>query len=389
MRMRNEPITTANWGIPPYNRQGFQMVQALFPTARIRRGAGEVTPFVCDIASLDGLSYAGLDGAPRTVRQMLDDSYTDSFLVAKQGVILVEEYSNNMEADSHHLMNSVSKSFIGMLIGIIADEGSLNVDQRVAEYVPELADTAFHDTTIRTALDMSAAVEFGEDYADPNADFWVETSVVGWRPALVKPDAPLTLFEFAQSLQATDQREGEAFHYRTVLTNVLGMVLERATQTSVPALLQHRLWSNLGPEQDACIVVDRDGFPYVGAGMNACTRDLARFGQMVLQQGYFNGQQIVPATWIDDTRFADDQTKSNFAASDYGDMFPGGHYRNQFWVSDAQRGVLVAIGIHGQTIHMNMSTETVIVKFSSHPESAAMEIFADTFAAMDAISETL
>jgi len=387
--MRKDPITTANWGFPPFNHWGFQNVQSLFPTVRIRRGEGETSYLARDARPVDSLLYQGVDGEQRSVRQMLDATYTDSFLVAKGGAILFEEYFDGMAADSHHLMNSVSKSFIGMLVGIVADEGALDIDQRVVEYVPELAGTAFHETTVRTALDMSAGVAFGEDYADPEADFWVETSVVGWRPALVTPDSPATLRDFASNLKATDQGEGDAFHYRTVLTNVLGMALESATQTSLPDLLQAKLWSRLGSEQDACIVVDCEGFPYVGAGMNACTRDLARFGQMVVQQGSLNGQQIVPAAWIDDTRFADARTQANFSASEYGEMFPGGHYRNQFWVSDAQRGVLVAIGIHGQTIHMNMSTDTVIVKFSSHPESAAMELFGETFAAMDAIAEAV
>ena len=121
--------------------------------------------------------------------------------------------------------------------------------------------------------------------------------------------------------------------------------------------------------------------------MDTCTRDLARFGAMVVQQGNYNGQQIVPTTWISDTRNADAHAKKIFAEGEYGELFPGGHYRNQFWISDAERGVLLAIGIHGQTIHMNMSTGTVIVKFSSHPEPVDMPIFQDAFAAMDAISE--
>lgn len=167
------------------------------------------------------------------------------------------------------------------------------------------------------------------------------------------------------------------------------MVLERAAHTALPELMETELFSKLGPEQDACIVADRSGFPYVGAGMNACARDLARFGAMVVAQGRFNGQQIVPASWIDDTRRGNAHVKRMFAESEHGETLPGGHYRNQFWVSDSDRGILLAIGIHGQTIHMNMSTNTVIVKFSSQPESVDREMFKDTFAAMDALSEMI
>lgn len=364
-------------------------MQALFPTIRIRRGAGPPAAFDLDLRDLGGISYAGLDGAPRSIRQMLDASYTDAFLVSKDGVVVCERYFNGMAADSHHLLNSVTKSFIGVLVGIAAHRGALDVDQRVAEFVPEFAGTALDQTSIRTALDMSAAVAFDEDYANPQADFWRETSVVGWRPALLEPGAPDTLFDFATSLRATDQGEGEKYHYRTVLTNVLGMVLERATGKELPPLFESELWSKLGPEQDACIVADRIGFPYVGAGMNACARDLARFGEMIVREGHYNGQQIVPREWIADTRYADAHAKKIFSESEYGETMPGAHYRNQFWVLDSERGVLLAIGIYGQTIHMNMSTGTVIVKLSSQPEPVGLEIFLDTFAAMDALSEAV
>ena len=385
--MTNISFSQENWGYPPYNRDSFQQIQSLFPTVRITRGEGPTYRFNEATRDLSGLTYAGVDGGTRTVEQMLDDTFTDSFLVVKDGAILTEIYLNQMGPESHHLMNSVSKSFIGALIGIVAAEGSIQVDGLVRDYVPELAESAFQDTTIRTALDMTAAVEFGEDYSDLNADFWMEASVVGWRPALVKPDAPATLFEYALSRQRTEQKEGEKYHYRTILTNVLAMVLERATDTPLPKLLQSRIWSKLGPEQDACIVVDRVGFPYVGAGMNACTRDLARFGQMIVGNGSIAGHQIVPSEWIDDIRYAERRSVDLFAASDYGGMFEGGHYRSQFWVADADRGIMHCIGIHGQSIHMNMSTGTVIVKFSSHPEPADMPLFDDTFLAMDAISE--
>ena len=387
--MANDPFTTDNWSKAPYNRRSFQQIQSLFPTARITRGTGPVYEFDEAPRDVSGISYTGLDGSSRTVQQMLDDTFTDSFLVVKDSRIISENYLNQMGPDSHHLMNSVSKSFIGALIGIASAEGHIEVERPVCDYVPELAESAFRDTTIRTALDMTAAVEFGEDYANQDADFWEETSVVGWQPSLVKPRAPVTLLDYALTRQTTEQQEGEKYHYRTILTNILGMVLERATDTPLPELLQSRLWSRLGPEQDACIVVDRVGFPYVGAGMNASTRDLARFGQMIVGRGALGGDQIVPGDWIDDIRYGEPRSADLLAASEYAEVLPGGHYRNQFWVSDAERGILLCIGIYGQTIHVNMTTGTVMVKFSSHPEPVDMPLFLDTFAALDALSESI
>ncbi|MBP17564.1 MAG: 6-aminohexanoate hydrolase [Gammaproteobacteria bacterium] len=386
--MSIELVSTENWGDPPHNRWSFQHVQALFPTARVRRGTGPASEFTERHEELTQLTYQGLDDQPRSVRQMLDETYTDAFLVMKDGVILTEEYGNDMSADSHHLLNSVTKSFVGMLTGILVKEGVINPDKRVAGYIPEFEETAFRETTLQQALDMTAAVKFGEDYADKKADFWVEAAVVGWRPALVHDHSASTLFDYALSLKETEQSDGEKFHYRTVLTNVVAMVIERTTGQKIQNLLEQRLWQKLGTEQDACIVVDPAGFPYVGAGMSACARDLARFGQMLLQNGHYNGSQIVPAEWIANTLVGNDELRKLFSETDYAAMLPGGHYRNQVWVNPTQK-VMMCIGIYGQTIFVDQSTGVVMVKLSTHPEPVDDFLFGDTFLAMNTLSAAL
>jgi CubicO group peptidase (beta-lactamase class C family) len=384
----SQPFTVDNWGYPPQNRRSFQNVQSLFPTARLGRGPGSAATFSHDSKDIVNITYEGSGGSERNVQQMLGDGYTDAFLVVKHNAILYEQYFNGMAADSFHLLNSVTKSFVGMLAGIQIAKGLIRETELVTQHIPELIGTAFSGSTIRHLLDMTAAPKYGEDYADPNADFWHEAAVVGWRPKLRTKESAATLLEHATTLTESEQLDGEKYHYRTVLTNVLGMVLERAAPGSLQHQLQNEIWQKLGPEQDAVIVVDSAGFPYVGAGMNSCARDLARFGQMIIQQGKYNGAQIVPANWIDDTRHANDQARVNFAESDYGAMFPGGHYRNQIWVENAEDGILVAIGIHGQIIYMNMKKQLVIVKLSTHPESAG-PLFQDGFMAMKAIADSI
>lgn len=382
------PFSAANWGYPPHNRASFQQVQQLVPTVRLSRGASAASPHPQALQELAEITYAGLDGKPRTVQKMLDDTYTDAFVVTKNGTVIAEEYRNGMSADSHHLLNSVSKSFLGMLVGILGAEGSIDPTQALTTYIPEFVNTAFSQTTVQQALDMTAAVKYGEDYADRQADFWVETAVVGWRPALVNAQLPKTLFDYACSLKDTEHPDGTHFHYQTVLTNVVAMAVERATNQPLAKLMEEKLWQPLRPEQDAVVVVDASGLPYFGAGMNACARDLARFGQLLAQNGQYDGKQVVPSAWIEDTLQGNDDLKGLFAAGDYAEMIPGGHYRNQTW-ADAPRGLLICIGIHGQTIYVNQNTGVIAVKLSTHPESAEITLFADTFAAMQAITETV
>ena len=382
------PFNAHNWGYPPHNRASFQQVQQLVPTRRISRGTNPPSVLPIALQEVGKISYADSDGNPRMIQHMLDDTYTDAFLVTKNGTVLAEEYRNGMGPDSHHLLNSVSKSYLGMLAGILAAQGILDLGDKLTTYLPEFSNTAFHQTTLQQALDMTAAVKYGEDYADKKADFWVETAVVGWRPALVEANFPKTLFGYACTLGDTEQLDGEHFHYRTVLTNVVAMAIERATNQSVARLVEQKLWQPLQPEQDAVVVVDSSGFPYFGAGMNACARDLARFGQMLAQNGLYQDTQIVPKAWIQSCVQGTDELKALFAAGDYAQMIPGGHYHNQIW-ADSNRQLLICIGIHGQTIYVNQATDVVVVKLSTHPESAQLELFTDSFAGMHAITEAV
>ena len=376
-----------NWLTAPINKKSFQNIESLFDTIRLKRSSDAPSEIPLNLQSLDSIEMQNIEGQTQSFREMMDSTHTDSFLVLKNGEIIFEEYFNDMSSDSLHLMNSITKSFIGMLVGILSDEGIFDTKDKITKYLPELNDTGFSETTIQSALDMSSAVKFEEDYDDPLCEFWREAAVVGWRPDLVDENSPKTLLDFALSLKEKEQEEMEGYHYRSVLTNVIAMVIEKATNKRVQDLLEKHLWQKLKTEQDAVIVVDKTGLPFVGAGMNACTRDLARFGQMILNDGLYEEEQIVSKEWIDSTRIADDGYRERFAKSDHGEMLPGGHYKNKMWVANSDE--MMCIGIFGQTIHINRNTGTVIVKFSSFPEPADELMFANSFILLATISNSV
>ena len=376
-----------NWLTAPINKKSFQNIESLFDTIRLKRSSDAPSEIPLNLQSLDSIEMQNIEGQTQSFREMMDSTHTDSFLVLKNGEIIFEEYFNDMSSDSLHLMNSITKSFIGMLVGILSDEGIFDTKDKITKYLPELNDTGFSETTIQSALDMSSAVKFEEDYDDPLCEFWREAAVVGWRPDLVDENSPKTLLDFALSLKEKEQEEMEGYHYRSVLTNLIAMVIEKATNKRVQDLLEKHLWQKLKTEQDAVIVVDKTGLPFVGAGMNACTRDLARFGQMILNDGLYEEEQIVPKQWIDSTRIGDDGYRERFAKSDHGEMLPGGHYKNKMWVANSDE--MMCIGIFGQTIHINRNTGTVIVKFSSFPEPADELMFANSFILLATISNSV
>ena len=380
-------INIENWLEAPNNKESFQKVESLFESVRIRRNSQEPSKLSQKLKSLDSIQIQDMEGQNQTFQEMLTSTHTDAFIVLKDGEILFEEYFNGMKPDSFHLMNSITKSFVGMLVGVLADKGILDISDKVTKYVPELSDGSFSDTTIQSALDMSSAVKFEEDYDDPLCDFWKESAVVGWRPDLVDDSSPSSLLDFAMSLKDKEQEEVGGYHYRSVLTNVIAMVVERATSENLKVLLEKHIWQKLKTEQDAVIVVDKEGLPFAGAGMNACARDLARFGQMILNDGVHEGEQIVSKEWIDSTRTGGDGYKERFARSDHGEMLPGGHYKNYMWVVNPEE--MMCIGIYGQTIHINRNTGVVIVKFSSFPEPAEELMFANTFILLASVSNSV
>lgn len=385
----DKPITTLDWGVAPNNRWSFQHMQALFPTCRLARDTSKAAlEYATTEKNLQDITYTRANGETGTIKQMLGDSYTDSFLVVKSGAIVTEQYLNNMKPDSHHLMNSVTKSFVGMLAGIAAERGLLDPEALITKYLPGLNNSAWEGATVRHLLDMTAGANYHEDYAEPKTDFWKESAVVGWRPALVDEGTPETLYDYAKSLEGKDQKNGEMFHYRTVTTNIIGMILEQVMGRGLGDLLTDEIWSKLSPRNDANVIVDKVGALYVGAGMSACTRDLANFGMAMINDGQINGQKILPAQWIQDTAEGDSSSRQCYLDSEYAALGLS-HYRNQVWVKDRDKSVMLALGIHGQIIYMDKSNDVVIVKLSTQPESVDLDMFVDAFAAMDAIAENL
>ena len=383
--MTEAAYSSANWNQPPHNRHSFQHMSALFATQTIQRSTKSAMAFEYALEDTSQLTYPVSKGATEPLQHFLDSTFTDAFLVLKEGVIVTEEYRNNMQDNTQHLLNSVSKSFVGMLAGIAVEDGLLDTSKYVSAYLPELANSAFSETTVKRALDMTAAVAYSEDYDQPKDDFWHEAAVVGWRPDLQSDSSPRSLIDYCKERSQTEQGEGERFHYRTVLTNLCTAVIERATGTPFCEFFSRRLWQPLGPEQDASVVVDPTGLPYMGAGMSACTRDLARFGEMLRNDGFYNDQQILPASWVRDTRLGNDELRELFAASDYHGLLPNGHYTNQVW-ADRESDEIMCIGIHGQTIYIHRSKQLVCVKLSSHPYPTDLGLWGATYRALRALA---
>ena len=327
-----------------------------------------------------------------TIQQMLESTYSDGFLVLHRGKVVVEQYFNGMTPDSKHLLMSVSKSFTGSLAGILVHRELLDPQETVAAYVPELADSGYGDATVRNLLDMTVGLAYSEDYYDPADPYDPASSsylqfdiAAGWRPR-GESDFPLGLHNFLRSLRKEGEH-GNIFEYASPNTDALGWVLERAATSDFAELFSRELWSKLGVEDDAYVTLCPQGAPLPDGGINVTLRDLGRFGQMHLQDGFFNGQQIVPAEWIED--FRTNGNKEAWARSSASSGDPSGSYRSNWWITGNDDGAYFAAGIHGQLVYIDPLANTVIAKLSSQPTALSRTAGANTRRAAEALANRL
>jgi CubicO group peptidase (beta-lactamase class C family) len=358
-------VTLANWQDPPFNRWAFQHVRELIPTARIARAAGPA--WELPRAERDVLGFRfGLGDRELSIAELLDETYTDGFLVLHQGRILAEHYFNEMAPDVPHLLMSVSKSVTSAVAGVLAGRGELDVSARVEEIVPELGGTSFAGAAAQDLLDMRAGTRFDESYDNPEADVRTYERVYLWRPDDGRPRPADALGYFATL--SNDGPHGGPFRYRSILTDVLAWVIERAAGARLHQLIARELWQPMGAEFDAEITVDSRGNPMADGGICATLRDLARFGQLFLQRGRGADRAIVPAAWVDDTiRGAPDGPRAFYGADRPPGYPPRAHYRNCWWIRDPGVPFFHASGINGQNVFVHVPSQTVVVKLSTWP----------------------
>ncbi|MGD0608991.1 MAG: serine hydrolase [Streptosporangiaceae bacterium] len=402
------PVTARNWQDPPYNRWAYWHVAEILPTYRVARGPGpaRALPKLAapkPAATHDGLleaAVARLDGSADTVAGVLAGTFTDAYLVLQDGELVTEWYHPQGAADRNHALMSVSKSLVGCVAAVLIDRGQLDPDGEITGYVPELAASGYAAARVRHVLDMRSGVRFTEEYDNPRADIRRLDEWIGWSPSETPGDPPSDprsepageprgLYRFLATLPA-EVPHGARFLYRSAESDVLGWVCERASGQPMAQLLSELVWAPMGAEHDADLLHDGLGIAVHDGGLCATARDVARFGQLLLDGGVVGGTRVVPPQWLRQAWAVDAETRGVFAASAAESAFPGGWYRNQFWFRPGDYGdVLLCLGIHGQMVHVSRRTRTVCVKFSSWPQAQNPFYLEDTLRAFDALGGVL
>lgn len=376
-------VPREDWDRAPWNRWSFQHVRELVPTVGVWRGPGPVATLPRRPQAIDAISFT-LDGATRTLGDLLDDSYTDGFIVLHRGRIIAERYMNGMTEHSLHLSQSVAKSVTGTLAGILVGRGLLDPQAPVSHYLPELEKTAYRGALVQHVLDMTSGVAFDEEYTSLESDIAKVDVASGWKSS-ARPGWPRTMWQVILGLTRQEAEHGARFSYRSIETDILAFILEQAGGARLADLVSREIWAPIGAEEDGYFTVDPAGYALADGGFNATLRDYARFGLLHANNGMANGRQIVPAAWIAATRQGD---HGKFQG-DYRNVLPNGAYKNQFWIEDVARRAYMARGVFGQMIYIDPDADFVAVKLSSWPEFSNPTRTRQILAAIKAVKQAL
>lgn len=295
------------------------------------------------------------EGRTVDVEKFLAVTDTTALLVLHDGELVYEQYMLTGGRKVSWLSMSVAKSFISAGIGIAVDNGLIEIEQPITEYVPSLEGSAYAGVRVKDVLQMSSGAAWNEDYNDPDSD-------------INRMGKLMALGGSADEFVASLQREfdpGTFNRYNSMDTQALGMLLASATGQSVSEFIETNLWHPLGMESDASWLVDDLGTELAFFGLNATARDYAKLGELYRNRGEWEGAQIVSKDWVEASTTPDAPHVMPNVHEDY----PLG-YGYQWWIPESDEGEYLAIGVYNQFIYVNPSRGLVIVKLSAFSDYA-------------------
>jgi CubicO group peptidase (beta-lactamase class C family) len=295
-------------------------------------------------------------GVERKLKDVLEELDTTGLVVIQNGQLIHESYYRGTERDDLRISWSVAKSFMSGLYGKAIEAGQIeSLDDPVTKYVPALKGSAYDGSTIRNVLNMASGITFDENYMDPKSDINDMGRVLGLGGSMD---------DYTAGLSETDVPAGTRWQYVSIDTHVAAMVLRAATGKSLHTLWEETYGAHLGMGRAPFYLTDGEDVAFALGGLNLRTRDYAKFGQLFLQDGQWNGEQIVPASWVAES--------TAHSAPNLSDRGVG--YGYQWWVPMPQAGPntgdFFAVGIYGQYIYVNPQANIVIAKNAADREFA-------------------
>jgi len=357
----NPGASRANWREAPFSAWAFRNIPALLPVESIARGES-ARPLPAAPHAFDGFSVKGVDGSVHDLHGFLSATATDAIVVLHDGAIVHEAYFNGNAPRTPHILMSATKSVVGLVAGILAARGAIELDADVAAYVPEVASTAYGGATLHQLIDMRTAIDIDE------IEHARYAAAANWEDD--PPGETIGLHEFFATLAAPPAKHGGPFRYISLNTDLFGWVVERATGKSFAAVASEVLWRPLGAEDDAFITVDRHGAARCTGGMGATARDLARLGQLLIDGGLRDGRAVLPSAVVDGIAAGGD--RDAWRDGEWGKAFApisrAMSYRSGWYLIHDTPELMFAMGIHGQNLFVDRANRIAVAKLSSQAD---------------------
>jgi CubicO group peptidase (beta-lactamase class C family) len=300
--------------------------------------------------------------------QVIFDTFgTTAYVVVQNNKIVHEEYWDGTTDTTLSNSFSIAKSIVSLLIGCLIDEGKIrNTDQLVTDFLPDFKNTNGYSLRIKDLLTMSSGIDWDEEYSSlfsPTTEAYYGDNLTNQVLSLKIKSEP-----------------GKIFVYQSCNTQLLGLIIEKASGKTISEYASEKLWKPLGAEHPVLWSLDRsDGVEKAYCCFNSTATDFARIGQMVLDSGQFNKRQIVSKAYLKEATSPATWVKGE-------DGSPLDYYGFQFWLlSHKGHKVIYARGILGQYIFIIPSMNTVVVRLGTNRSKVQQNhVPTDVFAYLDA-----
>ncbi|TPV41004.1 serine hydrolase domain-containing protein [Bacillus dicomae] len=354
-------VTKKNWLDDPYLRWSYTHMKEFTLINEVNNNPNQVFHFSTALQNLDDFAVERRFGNTTPLKKLLDDNKTDAFVVVHNGQLVYERYFNGYNESEPHGMASLAKVFTGAIIQSLAEENRIDLEKTADTYIKELNNTPFGRATLQQLMDMQVSVEYPtHGYEHPalenqDAQLYLASNIL---PRGKNYDGPMKIYDMLREAVETAP-PGSDFSYDNGSAETLAWVIRTITGKSLAENVSERIWSQIGMEENAYYVTDETKVEQASAGLNATARDMARFGQLLLNNGEYNGKQILPSSITEDIKNVQEGELA---------VGPGASisYHNQWWIPHNEQGAFEVLGSYGQTLYIDPKANMVIVHFSSN-----------------------
>lgn len=351
-------VNISNWDDPPNRHCAFlNFDQIALNTKVIEKGEMSTHGFGSNPTDLSHILVKWGDD-DISLERFFKLAHINGILVLKQNDIVYENYLRMESTDRHNIM-SISKTTIPAVIDWYIENGMIDVNKKVGEYLPEMS-SGYAEATVQQVLDMNVSNNYNDDFTDPNSPVYDSELATGWA---VDPENkfPNGYKQFISEITSDDITGTGKTQYKTVNTDVLAWIIEEVSGENFADIFAKKIYQHLGAEQDAYSTEDRTGFAYSGGGYSMTLRDLARYGQVWANEGMAqDGTQVISKEWIEELRT--DEFGTQYSVPNY-------RYHNQM-TSDGN--ALIHLGQNHQMMFTDPQTKVVVVAFGSSTHWASV-----------------